>query len=427
MLFLAVKLLMTGISTGQESLHPDTAQLLFRDLKKMTALHFGMWERDIYGPVLLVDPRTRQVIANEGDTAGYLKYEQGIYKGSLPPGVNVSNTSVHWSGRHWAMVMLPLPSQPNARLNLLAHELFHRAQPSLGFKSFNPDNNHLDRKEGRIYLLLELQALAAAITAPVREEMQKHLTAALLFRKYRYTLFPLSDSTENLMELNEGICEYSGQVMSGRNDEQTRANLLARIARFSGTRSFLRSFAYECVPVYGWLLEKTRKNWQKEVSTGTNLTDFFIKSFGINMPTDIPAAARDALDGYNGTMIIEAETRREEQIAMQIAAYRQKFVDSPHLVLPLENMRMAFDYMTIQPIEGHGTVYPTIRVTDNWGILDVKSGAMISADWKRIHVGWPDKIEANMVSGDGWTLTLNPGYRVALNSDGRYVLMANSR
>jgi hypothetical protein len=36
-----------------------------------------------------------------------------------------------------------------------------------------------------------------------------------------------------------------------------------------------------------------------------------------------------------------------------------------------------------------GTVYPTVRITDKWGILEVYAGALMSPDWKQVTVAAP--------------------------------------
>ena len=82
----------------------------------------------------------------------------------LPDKINIANTSIYWNGRSWAMIMFPLPEGKHDRLNILSHELFHRSQPSLGFHMPNTDNNHLDQRDGRVYLRLELEALRKALT-----------------------------------------------------------------------------------------------------------------------------------------------------------------------------------------------------------------------------------------------------------------------
>ena len=82
------------------------------------------------------------------------------------------------------MIMLPLPKDRFARLNLMTHELFHRAQKDLGFYAFSPDNPHLDKKQGRIFMRLELEALKKALFTDGKKR-KDHIADALLFRQYR--------------------------------------------------------------------------------------------------------------------------------------------------------------------------------------------------------------------------------------------------
>jgi hypothetical protein len=55
--------------------------------------HQQLWEVNLYGPILLVNPTTRQLFANISDTAGILKQVGGIYYGILPNKINVANTA----------------------------------------------------------------------------------------------------------------------------------------------------------------------------------------------------------------------------------------------------------------------------------------------------------------------------------------------
>jgi hypothetical protein len=130
-----------------------------------------------------------------------LKKDGEIFTGILPSKIVVSNYTIHWSGKDWAMIaMIPALWKIDTAdiISLLAHELFHKAQPSLHFPRNNdPNNSHLDKKDGRIYLRLELNALLKAVNATSTKEMKIHVRNALTFRKYRYMLYPGADSTEN--------------------------------------------------------------------------------------------------------------------------------------------------------------------------------------------------------------------------------------
>ena len=108
--------------------------------------------------------------------------KDGLFIGKLPKLIPPSNTDITWNGIHWAMLTLPLPTGKYDRTDLTIHELFHRAQQSLGFMIRREDNNHLDQEDGRIYLRLELAALEAALKASRQNRSEEHLRNALLFR-----------------------------------------------------------------------------------------------------------------------------------------------------------------------------------------------------------------------------------------------------
>lgn len=400
----------------------DVVSTYFSEIEIVSAQHKGLWDLDLYAPILLVEPETRRVYSNFPDSVGLLKKEGAVYSGVLPASVNISNTSLNWNGREWAMVMLPLPENKYERLNLLAHELFHRAQKSLGFKSYNPDNNHLDQKEGRIYLRLELQALRKAASADSRDEAVKHIKYALLFRKTRYQLYPGADSTENLLELNEGLAEFTGVMMSGRDGELFKKHFTEDIDRFVTSPTYVRSFAYHTLPVYGYWMSVIDKKWNQKVNAHTDLTGFMIKSFHIDPQSLSDRSAALIASGYGADQITKEETAREEQSKKRIAGYKKKFIEDPHMELPLQNMNMSFDFRLIVPLENYGTVYPVIRVTDNWGILEVNSGALIGANWDRIAVGLPVTFGEKKISGDGWTLELKEPYLIEKKPDGNYTV-----
>ena len=228
----------------------------FEEIKTATQQNFRLWNKYLYGGILLVEPKTRQLYSNEPDAQNSLTKQGDIYVGKLPDNINTANTSLMWNGKNWAMIMLPLSENKNNRINLLAHELFHKAQSALGFTQSNKESNHLDQKDGRIYLRLELEALTKAVLSDSKKEQKEHLTNALTFRKYRNSLFPESATIENQLELNEGLAEYTGFMISGRNKAQIKEHFVATTNAFLKNPTYVRSFAYSTIPVYGYLLSQ---------------------------------------------------------------------------------------------------------------------------------------------------------------------------
>ncbi|WP_407481209.1 hypothetical protein [Elizabethkingia meningoseptica] len=419
-------LVQTSLVFGQQSEPQNTDKLseYFREIKNATGKESKLWNKDLYGGILLVDPKSRQVYSNESDAKNSLTPHQDIYTGILPGNINIANTSVQWNGKTWAMIMLPLSNDKYDRINLLAHELFHTVQSSLGFPQGNKESNHLDRKDGRVFLRLELEALKKAVLSDSQKEQRKHLINAFMFRKYRNILFPGSNETENQLELNEGLAEYTGFVISGRNKEEAKQHFTNNINSFLKNPTYVRSFAYNTTPVYGYLLSQKDKYWNQKVTANSNLTDVFIKALNIKIPADVKAAVEKITPEYDGAAIIKEEQVREEKIKIRIAEYKAKLIEQPHLEIRFEKMNVSFDPRNILPIEDKGTVYPNIRVTDNWGILEVKNGALMYPNWDRMSISIPAKINDQLVEGDGWTLQLNSNYTVKKDEkDNNYILI----
>lgn len=403
-------LLIQGVMGQEKQALQKNIPIFFKEINAATKMNSKLWNKDLYGPILLVDPQTREVFANESDTAGILVQNGNIFSGILPDKINIANTAINFSGKRWAMIMLPLPVNVKDRINLLAHELFHTIQPSLGFALNNPENNHLDKKDGRVYLRLELEALKKAVLSSSKNELKEHLDNALTFRKYRHLRYKGSDTTENLLEINEGMAEFTGFIISGRTKEQAKIHFVNAINAFLANPTFVRSFAYQTIPVYGYLLSGKNKNWIKEITSQTDLTNYFIKAFNVPISANLKAAVSTLSGRYNGKMIFQEETSREEKTEKLIAGYKVKFIENPHFEIKFEKMNVSFDPRNMMPIEDKGTVYPTIRVTDLWGILTVEKGALMSPDWDKISVTNPIKIEEKRITGEGWTLELTEGY-----------------
>ncbi len=417
-----------NVNAQEKNLSPNQIFTFFDEVKAATKRNYNLWNKNLYGPILLVDAQTRKIYANESDTIGVLKPDGPIFTGVLPNNVNIANTSLNFGGKRWAMMMLPLPENKKDRINLLTHELFHSIQPDLGFTLHNPENNHLDQKNGRVYLRLELEALKKAILSASKKESLQHIENALAFRKYRHLLYVGSDTTENLLELNEGLAEFTGLIISGRKRKEVKEHLINNLNSFLINPTFVRSFAYQTISVYGYLLYNKNRNWNKEITGKENLKNYIAEAFNIKLQDNLESTIRSITLSYDGENIIQEEISREEQKNKLVAAYKLKFMEQPHFEIKFEKMNVSFDPRNIVPLEDKGTVYPNIRVTDLWGVLTVENGALMSANWSKISVTNPTKIEEKNVTGDGWTLELNEGYLVKKDeTTGNYILTKKNK
>jgi hypothetical protein len=180
--------------------------------------------------------------------------------------------------------------------------------------------------------------------------------------------------------------------------------------------TFVRSFAYYTIPVYGYLLYDKNRQWNHDITSDTNLTDYFIKAFGVRIPEDVRLRVMRLSGEYNGTVIVREEAERDKRTKENIAKYKRMFIEQPHLEIQFDKVNVSFDPRNIVPIEDKGTVYPTIRVSDLWGVLSVSSGALMSPNWQKISVTNPALINGNTITGNGWTLELTDKYTVVEDS-----------
>src|ERR1700722_20759723 len=151
-------------AAGAQTIDAGQAKAAFAEAKQLSDKDGGhLWGRPLYGPLLFVPPDSRAAVANEADAQGTLHEQDGVWVGKLPPEFLPANTAFYWAGKHWTMMMWPLPGHWLPRRRLLAHELYHRLQDDLHLPANGPQNPQLDTLEGRYWIQLEWRALAAAL------------------------------------------------------------------------------------------------------------------------------------------------------------------------------------------------------------------------------------------------------------------------
>ncbi len=387
------------------------ARRYFEEAKALSAADAGrLWGHTLSGPMLFVEPRTRAVVANQPDAEGRLRAEDSVYVGTLPKEIGVANTAVAWSGVRWTMLLWPLPDDRFERAALLMHESFHRIQPELGLAAANPICAHLDALQGRYWLRLEWQALLEALRHSGNARI-RDVRNALIFRRKRHLLFPGADSLETALELNEGLAEYTGIRLSGSRSGEILTHLTRKIEVAGNQPSLVRSFAYISGPLYGLLLDEFRPEWRKAARAGVSLAALLADAVGLSLRKLSLEEAESRAREYGGREIYPEEAAREARRQQRLTELRARFVDGTVLILPLRKMNIQFDPRNLQPLDSLGTVYPTARISDEWGVLEVKGGVLISPDWREARVA-ANSIDRNgsTLSGQGWTLTLQRGW-----------------
>ncbi|TWI95552.1 hypothetical protein JN11_04291 [Mucilaginibacter frigoritolerans] len=371
-----------------------------------------VWNKKVYGPMMFVEPRTRITYANIPDSAGILKPDGEIYRGVLPETVMIANTSINWEGKMWSVMLWPLLADRDERVNLMIHESFHRIQAELGLPERSPTVDHLSTFYGRIYFLLELQALKAALLKPV-DQRNADLTNALLFRQKRRELFPSTFKNEQILEMSEGLAEYTGVIL-GRPKDHIRQHLYDQIDTAGNRKSFIRSCAYITGPVYGYLIFEKSPYWTLKVDSNSDFPELISQYYHLK-PAKTPDEQTIARleKKYNGDVIIKSETLKEQKRLQLVNQYVDLFTKEPVLTIKLIKMGISFNPNNLFDLGEYGTVYPTAEIKDTWGELTVSATGMLMKDWQIVYLPMskaPD-INGNTIEGEGWKISLNTGWK----------------
>lgn len=396
---------------------PGMAAFVFQEARTLCERDDGtLWGQSLCGPIMIVDPADRRVIANQADPGGVLQAGDGVWSGELPAGTMMANTRVEWSGTAWTQLIWPLPMEPVLLRVFLGHEMFHRVQPGLGLARGEAGNRHLDGFDGRYLLQLEWRALARALMADTAAARRDHVADALAFRQARRRLSPDAAADEAALEINEGLPEYTGVRTGLVHGEQRRAYAVYALARFLDAPSFVRSFAYASGPAYGLLLDDADPDWRGRLGADADLGALLATALRIDPDDGARQAARERRYDPDGALRQAEQARERERTARQ-ETWRKSLVEGPVLVLPLSRPSFQFNPQTLAALDGVGTVYPTLRLGDAWGELVVDGGvALVHADRKRASVAL--LADRSATSGDGWTLTLKPGWTFARGERG---------
>ncbi len=381
-----------------------------------------LWGVSLCGPIALIDRETRLVLANDTVPGRpYMPYA-GAFLTTAPEGVGFANTSVRWGKREWAMILMPLPTDRFDRVSLVMHEVFHREQDTLHLGGSDPANNQLDVLQGRHLFRLELRALAAALDdlAQKRDAGARiHAIDALTFRAERRALYPAADTLEPALEMQEGLAEYTGDRLAMDLTGENASRIAKRVRDFESNPTYVRSFAYATGPALGLLLDHFSPSWRIDVRQKRDPARLLATAIGFHTPKGLGQVVARRAGLYGDAEIMSQEVVRDSTRRVRMADYRRRLIDGPTITLRQTSLSRGFNPQTLVGFDSTWTVYPTGSFSAPWGSLNVTDGgALVSNDFHTIHIAAPTTAsapDARTVKGDGWVLTLAPGWSLTVN------------
>jgi hypothetical protein len=398
-----------------ESIPTDAAEKAFAVARQINADDGGrLWGVPVCGPLILADPQTRDVVANQADREGKLTQKGSVWVGKLPDDLTPANSAAEWAGVRWTMLMWPIPTEPRDRRRLLAHECFHRVQNDLKLPATDANNGHLDSKDGRIWIQLEGRALERALCERGAARVQA-VRDALAFRGFRRALIEQAATRENALEMNEGLAEYTGYRLASSSAADRRAGVIANLHDGPHKQTFVRSFAYVSGPAYGVLLDESGLPWRGKLQPDSDIGALLAKAYGLRTLQRTQPDATAAAKEYQGEELMAVEEDREIGRQARIADIRKRFVEGSVLLLPpFSKFSYGFDPNNVVSLDEDAAFYPWVRVTDEWGVLEARGGLLVRGNGQIVKVVVPaaNVADGTSVTGNDWKLDLAPGWKI---------------
>jgi hypothetical protein len=194
--------------------------------------------------------------------------------------------------------------------------------------------------------------------------------------------------------------------MAERSARVRAPRIAARLKTAEEGANLVRSFAYSSGPAWGTLLDLRAPGWSRRLKATDDLAKLTARAYAVEAAADIDARA----ERYRAAEVFTAEKRRGDERQQRVRLMRARYVDGPRLVIPLGQMQMQFDPNRVSTLEGEGTVYAGLTLSDSWGKIVAPGGALIASDYKSLVV--PAPAAAGVRSGAGWELALSDGWQI---------------
>ena len=131
----------------------------------------------------------------------------------------------------------------------------------------------------------------------------------------------------------------------------------------------------------------------------------------------------DIFKAYQAESLVKSDSEKFAQQKLLFSEYRRKIIEGSQLIIPNLNSNLSYNPQEkLIPIDGLGVIYRTGRLTGDWGILEVTDGIFRSNDWRVFIVPAPRLMNLKSLKEEGYTLTLNEGWKIVKVKEGKFTL-----
>lgn len=393
---------------------PEKASRYFKEIEEICNRDSGkLWGKNLFGPLMYVERASRRIVANQPDNDGLLKSKDGIYTGLYPKELLLSNAPVIFGGTQFAMVPLP-PEEDEYRLKTRAiHSLYHRFQENEGVTGSSFNAHNMDEKEARLWIKLEWKALRKAINSR-GDERQLAVRDALIFRGSNRELYHKYAGDENKFETYEGLATFTYTLLCTNSREEFKSRLFENLDRVYSMQSYARSYGFIHGALYAFLLYDKGYDIKKINTDNFDLGNAVKELYQIELPSICRDVAGSLAVNYDIATINIEEEKRDVDINESIHRQTSLFTERPVVFLELESPYFDFEPEDVHSLDTLGTLYNSLRVSDNWGKLTVeKGGCLVSNNLKFLRItAKAFKADKSHISGEGWHMILNSDWEL---------------
>ncbi|HDZ40980.1 MAG TPA: hypothetical protein ENH59_04800 [Bacteroidetes bacterium] len=391
----------------------EKAEYYFSEVKKLCDRDDGkLWGENLYGPILLIDTETRKLYSNVQDSEGILKPRGNIFTGTYPR-EEVINYAKELGGTLYAMAPIPEEEDYYRITSRCIHGLSHCLQIRKDIDTPDYNTSHMGERTARLWLKMEWKALERAIRTNGDTRGQA-VRDALVFRSARRELYPKYIQDENKFENYEGLASFTYMMLCSETRDEYLKKLLEYYHRIYDFRSYTFSYGFVHGNIYAHLLNETGFDFSTINSRDFDLGEALRDRYEIILPEISRDIAGSLSFSYDVDLVKEEEREREEQLREGLRRRTAQFTEKPVVLLELESPNFSFEAEDTDPVDTLGTIYQTIRVTDNWGKLAVEEGGcLVSPNLRFLRVPAKNvEQDKQHISGYGWHIVLNNNWEM---------------
>ena len=415
-IFIFVLVILTGCKGNVQETYftPEKAVKCFKDIEEACMRDGGnLWGKNLYGPLMFIDRTSRKIIANQPDNEGLLKLKDGIYTGLYPREKIITTTTVSFGGTLFGMA--PLPNEEDSyRIKTRGiHALFHSFQQTAGMPPENFNIIIMDEREARLWIKLEWKALKKAIDSE-GEEQTLAIRDALIFRGSNRESYPKYADQGTRFETYEGLATFTFTLLASTSQADYKTRLFENLDRIYSFQSYARSYGSIHGALYATLLHAKGFDFKTIYADTVDLGNLVRKLYNIELPVNCRDVAGSIALHYNIEDINKEEEQRLQDIRERLNNQVSVFTEKPVVLLELESPYFDFEPENVQFLDTLGTLYNTLRVSDNWGKLTVDKGdCLVSNNYKFLRITAKGlKTDKNHIIGEGWQMILNDGWEI---------------